>query len=141
MKEKIEKIVADFNAVADWEERYKKIIELGKKLPPLDESQRIEANRLKGCQSQLWLSAELKDGKVIFHADSDASIVKGIAALVIEAYSGGTPDEILQTKSEFLDRIGLKEHLTMNRSNGLSALLKQVSFYAMAFKAKLNMGK
>ena len=95
---------------------------------------------MKGCQSQVWLYATLDEGSVTFHADSDASIVKGIIATLLDVYSKASPDSILATKPDFLDEIGLREHLSMSRANGLSAMLKQISLYAMAFKAKMGMG-
>ena len=133
-------LILDFKRFNDWEERYKHLIDLGKKMVPMEESNRIPANIVKGCQSQVWLHAELKDdGKIYFQADSDASIVKGIIALLVGVYSGSTPDEILTTKPTFLEEIGLREHLSMSRANGLNSMMKQISFFAMAFKAKLAM--
>ena len=133
---RIAMIKNDFIQFPDWESRYKHLIDLGKKLAPMNEVLKIEANKIKGCQSQVWLSAEIEDGKIIFSADSDASIVKGIVALLVFVYSGSSPDEVLMTKPNFLEDIGLREHLSMSRANGLSSMLKQISFYAMAFKAQ-----
>nr|BDT28370.1 SufE family protein [Bacteriovorax sp. HI3] len=141
INERIAGLVADFKRFSDWEERYKHLIEIGKKMPAMDESNRIPANLVKGCQSQVWLHADLVDGKIFFQADSDASIVKGIVALLVGVYSGSTPDEILMTKPTFLEDIGLREHLSMSRANGLNSMMKQISFFAMAYKAKMQMQK
>lgn len=134
--ERVDQLLKEFEGVEDWEQRYKKIIQKGKNLTELPEEHRIESNKVKGCQSQVWLHAEMKDGKVHFSADSDAAIVKGIISLLLEVYSGATPDEILSMRPHFVDELGLRQHLSMNRSNGLSAMLKQISLYALAFKAK-----
>jgi cysteine desulfuration protein SufE len=136
--DRIKSIVDEFKKYSDWEDRYKHLITLGKNLPPMDESQKTESNKIKGCQSQVWLHAELSGDKILFSADSDASIVKGIIALLVQVYSGCSPDEILSIKPTFLEEIGLKEHLSMSRANGLTAMVKQISFYAMAFKIKLG---
>lgn len=142
VNDKIASIVSDFKRFSDWEERYKHLIELGKKMPAMDEVNRIPENLVKGCQSQVWIHADLNsDGRIIFQADSDASIVKGIIALLVGVYSGSTPDEILTTKPTFLEDIGLREHLSMSRANGLNSMMKQISFFAMAYKAKLMMNK
>jgi cysteine desulfuration protein SufE len=136
INQRIDEITQDFKRFHDWEERYKHLIDLGKKMPVMNEANRVEANLVKGCQSQVWLSAEMKDGKIYFDADSDASIVKGIIALLVQVYSGSTPDEILTTKPTFLENIGLREHLSMSRANGLTSMMKQISFFALAFKAR-----
>jgi len=141
ISKRIEQIKHDFSQFPDWESRYKHLIEIGKHLPIMDESQKVESNKIKGCQSQVWLFAEMNNGIISFTADSDASIVKGIVALLVIVYSGSTPDEILITKPQFLEDIGLREHLSMSRANGLTSMLKQITFYAMAFKAKSQMGK
>lgn len=130
-----------FIKIEDWQDRYKKIIDLGKSLPPMREEFKIETNKVKGCQSQVWLGVDFKDGLIYFEGDSDASIVKGIVALLLGVYSGSTPDEILSTKPTFIEDIGLKQHLSMSRSNGLNSMIKQITIYAMAFKAKLQMEK
>ncbi|MDD4974003.1 MAG: SufE family protein [Bacteriovorax sp.] len=137
--QRIEKLKNDFKNFGEWEARYKHLIELGKKMPPMKEEFKTEENKVKGCQSQVWLHAELIGDKIHFSADSDASIVKGIVALLVYVYSESTPDEILMTKPTFLEDIGLREHLSMSRANGLTSMVKQISFYAMAFKAKLQM--
>lgn len=138
---RIEKIKQDFARFAEWEGRYKHLIDLGKHMPVMNEEYRSEANKVKGCQSQVWLGARLEGERIVFEADSDASIVKGIVALLVFVYSGSTPDEILTTKPSFLEDIGLREHLSMSRANGLTSMVKQIQFYAMAFKAKLAMSK
>ena len=141
INDRINDLILDFKRFSDWEERYKHLIDLGKNMPSMGEVNRIPENLVKGCQSQVWLHAELVDGKINFQADSDASIVKGIIALLVGVYSGSTPDEILSTKPTFLEDIGLREHLSMSRANGLNSMMKQISFFAMAFKAKLAMQK
>lgn len=139
INERVDKLKSDFKSFGEWEARYKHLIEIGRKMPPMDESLKTEDNKIKGCQSQVWLHAELVGDKIHFVADSDASIVKGIVALLVYVYSDSTPDEILSMKPSFLEDIGLREHLSMSRANGLTAMVKQISFYAMAFKAKLQM--
>ncbi len=141
INQRIEKLKEDFERFSEWEGRYKHLIELGKKMPAMSEEFRSEGFKVKGCQSQVWLGAKLEGDKVHFEADSDASIVKGIIALLVYVYSESTPDEILATKPTFLEDIGLREHLSMSRANGLTSMVKQISFYAMAFKAKLQMSK
>lgn len=140
MDNHIKEIVEEFKKFSDWEERYKHLISMGKSLDTMPEEHHIEANKVKGCQSQVWLFAELKDGKVHYMGDSDAAIVKGIVALLLKAYSGLTPDEVLTLKQDFVDEIGLKQHLSMSRANGLSAMMKQIQMYAIAFKTKMQMG-
>lgn len=137
---RVEALVDQFKSFSDWEDKYKAIINLGKELEDLPEELRLESNKVKGCQSQVWLHGELEGDKVIFKADSDAAIVKGIIALLLKVYSNATPDEILSTKPEFLETIGLRQHLSMSRANGLSSMVKQISVYALAFKTKLSMG-
>lgn len=119
----------------DWEDRYKELIQLGKHLPAYPEDKRDEKFKVKGCQSQVWLYPEFKDGRVYLHADSDALLVKGIVGLLTSVYSDATPDEILATKPEFLKEVGITEHLSMNRSNGLAAMMKQIQMYAVVFKS------
>ncbi len=134
IKENQEKIVEEFEQFNDWEEKYTRIIKYGKELPPMPEGTKNEKNKIEGCQSQLWIHAEFKDGKVFFYADSDTVIVKGLIALLIKVYSGHTPKEILSTPPEFLSKIGIASHLSPSRRNGLSAMLKQIQLYAIAFK-------
>ncbi len=141
ISQKIQELVKTFTAFNSWEDRYKKLIELGKTLPGMSPEQQIEANKVKGCQSQVWLAARLENGKVFFSADSDASIVKGIIALLLSVYSGETPDTILACRPTFLEDIGLKQHLSMSRAGGLNAMMKQINLYALAFKAQIQMNK
>lgn len=141
--ERQQKLVHDMAQISDWEERYMKIIDMGKKLAPMDEAQKVEKNLIKGCQSQVWLHASLSDqGKVLLVGDSDALIVKGLVALVLEIFSNSTPSEILSDQATFLKEIGLDQHLSPSRSNGLHSMLKQVKMYALAFdyilKTKTN---
>jgi cysteine desulfuration protein SufE len=136
IKEKEANIITQFEHFEDWMDKYNLIIELGKEMEGLKEEFKTENRLIKGCQSQIWLHAEYKNGKIFFTADSDAIITKGIASLLIQVLSEETPDDILNTELEFIDRIGLKNHLSPNRSNGLVSMLKQMKLYAMAFKAK-----
>lgn len=137
---RVEQLKKEFEELSSWEDRYAHIIKLGKSLPELPEEHRLESNKIRGCQSQVWLFPELVEGKIFFHADSDASIVKGIISLLIEVYSNATPDEILSLRPDWLDEIGLRQHLSMSRANGLSSMLKQISMYAIAMQAKIKMG-
>lgn len=136
IKETQQEIVEEFALFDEWMDKYEYIIELGKDLPIIDEKYKIDENLIKGCQSKVWLHAELVDGKIIFTADSDAIITKGIVGLVIRVFSGHTPREIAETDLFFIDQIGLQEHLSPTRSNGLLAMLKQIKMYAIAFQAK-----
>ncbi len=136
LQHRMQSIVSEFSKIDNWEDRYKKIIDLGKALSSIDESHKVEGNKVKGCQSQVWLISKVKDGKVFFEADSDASIVKGIVALLLNVYSGSTCDEILNTPPTFLQEIGLREHLSPSRANGLNSMLKQMMMYAYAYKVK-----
>jgi len=131
-----EEIIEEFSTFDDWMDRYSLLIELGNSLEKLDDKYKVENNLIEGCQSRVWLYAEYVDGKIVFKAESDAVIVKGIIALLIRVLSGHTPDEILNADLYFVDKIGLKEHLSPTRSNGLVSMIKQIRFYAMAFKAK-----
>ena len=130
-----EQIVSEFSAFDDWMDKYSVLIDMGNELSPLDAKYKIQNNLIEGCQSRVWLQADSVDGKVIFSGDSDAVIVKGIVSLLIRVFSGHTPDEILSSDLYFIDAIGLKEHLSPTRSNGLVAMLKQMKLYALAFKA------
>ena len=136
IKEIQDSIVEDFSMFDDWMDRYAMLIEMGKECPIIDDKYRDEAHLINGCQSRVWLNAELKDGKVYYSADSDAVITKGIVNLLIKVFSGQTPEDILAADLSFLDEIGLKEHLSPTRSNGLLAMLKQMLLYAEAFKLK-----
>jgi cysteine desulfuration protein SufE len=138
IQEKQKRIIREFQILGDWQERYKYIIKLGQKLDPLDETYKVEENLVRGCQSQVWLIAELEDGKVVFKADSDAAITKGLVALMVRFYSNEDPDTIIATQPEFIKKIGMQEHLSPTRSNGLLSMIKQMKIYAMAFKSKLQ---
>ena len=132
-----EEIIEEFNAFDDWMDRYQLLIDLGSEQPPLEEQYKSDDNLIEGCQSRVWLQADLMpDGTVRFLAESDALIVKGIVSLLVKVYSGHTPDEILDNEPYFVEAIGLKEHLSPTRSNGLVSMIKQMRMYALAFKAK-----
>ena len=133
---KQEELVSDFSFYEDWTDKYEHIINLGKELPPLSEEYKVENNLIKGCQSKVWLHADLEDGKLIFKADSDAIITKGLVSMIVGVFSGHSPQEILDADLNFIDRIGLKEHLSPTRSNGLLSMVKQLKFYALAFSSK-----
>jgi len=130
-----DEVVDEFSFFDDWQERYKHIIELGRELPPLPDEFKTEDNLVRGCQSQVWLHAETRDdGSVYFQADSDALIVRGLVALTVRVYSGHPPAEVAATPPEFLERIGMSEHLSMTRANGLRALIKKIKIYALAYQ-------
>ena len=132
-----DKVIAEFSDFDDWMDRYQLLIDLGNEQAPLDEQYKTDQNLIEGCQSRVWLQADLQaDGTILFQAESDALIVKGIIALLIKVVSGHTPDEILDSELYFIDAIGLKEHLSPTRSNGLLSMVKQMRMYALAFKAK-----
>ncbi len=131
-------LIARFSAIPSWEDRYREIIQMGRNLPAFPEEHRLEKNKVKGCQSQVWLHARPENGRVYYVGDSDAAIVKGLISLVLEVYSGHTFDEIIATPATFVDGLGLGQHLSQSRANGLSAMLKQVKLYALAFKAMAN---
>nr|WP_321453442.1 SufE family protein [uncultured Carboxylicivirga sp.] len=132
-----DEIVEEFSVFDDWMDKYSYLIEIGNDLDGFQEENRLDNNLIEGCQSKVWLHADLKDGKIYYTADSDAIIVKGIVALLVRVMSGRTPDEILESDLSFVEKIGLKEHLSPTRSNGLVAMIKQIRLYALAFKAKL----
>jgi cysteine desulfuration protein SufE len=136
IEERGKTIASEFSLFSDWLEKYNYLIEMGKDLPMIDPKYKIKNNLITGCQSSVWLQAEYKDGKVYFSADSDAVITKGIVNLLIRAMSGITPDEIINADLEFIDEIGLKEHLSPTRSNGLVSMIKQMKMYALVFKTK-----
>lgn len=138
IKEIQDEIIAEFNDFDDWLDRYQLLIDLGGEQEPLPAEYKTDNNLIEGCQSRVWLQADYVDGKVLFSAESDAMIVKGIVSLLIKVYSGHTPDEILANEPYFVEAIGLKEHLSPTRSNGLLAMIKQMRLYALAFKAKNN---
>ena len=133
-----DEIIDEFLGFDDWLDRYQLLIDLGGDQEPLPEEYKNDSNLIEGCQSRVWLQADIVDGKVMFRAESDALIVKGIVSLLIKVYSGHTPDEILSTEPYFVEAIGLKEHLSPTRSNGLVAMIKQMKLYALAFKARMN---
>lgn len=130
-----DEIIEEFSEVDDWMDRYAMIIDLGNELPPIDECFKTPEHLIEGCQSRVWLNAELKDGKMYFTADSDAIIVKGIIALLIDVLNGHTPAEVADADLYFIDRIGLSENLSPTRSNGLLAMVRQMKMYAVAFRA------
>lgn len=134
--ERQEEIIEEFAFFEDWMQKYEHIIELGKELPLIDESQKIDDNLIKGCQSRVWLHAKYEDGKVEFTADSDAIITKGLVALVIRAMSGASPKEIVETDLSFISQIGLNDHLSPTRSNGLASMVKQMKIYGLAFSGQ-----
>lgn len=129
-------IVDEFTMFDDWMQRYEYIIDLGKALPLIDEQYKTEENIIKGCQSKVWLYAEENDGKIVFSADSDAILTKGIIAILIRAFSNQKATEILEANTNFIDDIGLKEHLSPTRANGLVSMIKQIKMYALAFSNK-----
>lgn len=133
-----DEIIEEFSELDDWMDRYQMLIDLGNEQDSLDELYKTEQNLIEGCQSRVWLQADYIDGKIHFQAESDALIVKGIIALLIKVVSDHTPDEILDSDLYFIERIGLKEHLSPTRSNGLLSMIKQIRMYALAFKAKNN---
>ena len=129
-------VIEEFSAFDDWMDKYALLIDLGNSLPPLEEKYKTESNLIEGCQSRVWLQADYEDGKIIFKGESDAVIVKGIVSLLINVLSGHTPQEILDTDLYFIEQIGLKEHLSPTRSNGLVAMVKQMRMYALAYRTK-----
>ena len=131
-----EEIIEEFAMFDDWMQKYDYLIELSKDIPLISEEYRLNENLIKGCQSKVWLHARVIDGKVIYTADSDAIITKGIAALLIRVLSEQKTEDIIENEMYFIDAIGLKEHLSMTRSNGLVSMIKQMKFYALAFQAK-----
>ena len=136
IKEIQEEIVDEFSMFDDWEERYQYVIDLGNSLPLIDEKYKTEENIIKGCQSKVWLHGDEQEGKVIFTADSDAILTKGIIAILIREFSNQKPADILEADTAFIDEIGLKEHLSPTRANGLVSMIKQIKMYALAFQAK-----
>lgn len=131
-----DQIIEEFSEFDDWMDKYALLIDLGNTLPPLNDKYKTESNLIEGCQSRVWLQADYKDGKIYFQGESDAVIVKGIVFLLIKVLSGHTPQEILDTDLYFIDKIGLKEHLSPTRSNGLVSMVKQMRLYALAFRSK-----
>ena len=131
-----DEIIDEFSVFDDWMDKYALLIDLGNSLPPIEEKYKTNENLIEGCQSRVWLQADYRDGRIWFEAESDAIIVKGIVSLLVRVLSGRTPDEILNADLYFIDRIGLTEHLSPTRSNGLVAMVKQMHLYALAFRAK-----
>ncbi|MCF8713707.1 SufE family protein [Joostella atrarenae] len=131
-------IVDEFSIFDDWLQRYEYMIELGKSLPLIDEDYKTEDNIIKGCQSKVWVHAELEGDKLVFTADSDAIITKGIIAILVRAFSNQSPKDIIEANTDFIDEIGLKEHLSPNRANGLVSMIKQLKLYAVAYQTQLN---
>lgn len=131
-----DEVIEEFSDFSDWMDKYQLLIDLGNEQEPLDNKYKTESNLIDGCQSRVWLQADYVDGKIIFTAESDALIVKGIIALLIRVLSGHTPQEIIAADLYFIDKIGLKEHLSPTRSNGLLAMVKQIRMYALAYKVK-----
>lgn len=133
-----DEIIEDFSQVEDWMDRYQMIIDLGEELEPIDESERTATNLIEGCQSSVWLVCEEHDGRLLFRGDSNALIVKGLVSLLLSVVSNHTPQEILDADLYFIQRIGLSEHLSPTRSNGLLAMVKQIRMYALAEKELLS---
>lgn len=139
--ERQEEIVEEFALFEDWMDKYEHLISLGKELPLIEEAHKLDQNLIKGCQSRVWLHAALENGKVQYKADSDAIITKGIISLMIRVFNDKSPAEINQAGLDFIDQIGLKEHLSPTRSNGLVSMVKQMKLYALAFQKQLENGK
>ncbi len=129
-----QEIVEEFSGFEDWMDKYAYLIEIGNEMTPMDAKYKIESNLIRGCQSRVWLHQEFTDGKIIFEAESDALIVKGLVALLLRIYSDRTPKEILESEPRFIDEIGLRQHLSPTRSNGLLAMVKQMKLYALAYE-------
>ena len=138
IKEIQNEIIDEFSMFDDWMQRYEYIIELGKSLPLINEEYKTEENLIKGCQSKVWLHGEEKDGNIVFTADSDAILTKGIIAILIRAFSNQKAEDIINADTQFIDDIGLKEHLSATRANGLVSMIKNIKMYALAFNAKNN---
>ena len=131
-------IVEEFELFDDWTDKYQYIIELGQKLPALDEKYKVEENKIKGCQSSVWLNSFEKDGLIFFEADSDSTFVKGEIGLLVRVLSGQKPEDILSTELGFIDAIGLRQHIAVTRANGLANMIKQMKLYALGYKTKSN---
>lgn len=141
IQETEEEIIDEFSFFESWQDKYEYIIELGKKLKDFPEDKRTEDNKVKGCQSSVWVVTRDEDGKIYFKADSDSTIVKGLIALLIRVLNGRTPEEILSSELGFIDKTGLKQHLAQTRANGLAAMIKQMKMYALAYKTKYESSK
>lgn len=133
-----EELIDEFAMFENWEERYQYMIDLGKTLPIIDEEYKTQENIIKGCQSKVWVHAEMDNDKVVFTADSDAIITKGIIAILIRVFSNQNPQDIIEADTGFIDEIGLKEHLSPTRANGLVSMIKQLKMYAIAYQTQLN---
>ena len=136
IQEKQNQIIDEFNFFQDWSEKYQYLIDLGKSLPDFDQNNRIDSNLINGCQSKVWLNSSFNDNIVIFEADSDAIISKGIISLLIRVFSGHNPKDILEANIDFIEKIGLNSHLSQTRANGLLSMVKQIKIYAIAYQAK-----
>src|SRR5690606_36491214 len=133
-----EELIDEFSMFEDWEERYQYMIDLGKSLPLIDDEYKTQEHLIKGCQSRVWVNAQMQNDKVIFTADSDAIITKGIIAILIRVFSNQSPKDIIDADTDFIDKIGLKEHLSPTRANGLVSMIKQFKLYAVAYQTQLN---
>ena len=131
-------ITEEFELFDDWSDKYQYIIELGQKLPKLDEKYKLDENKIKGCQSSVWLNSFEKDGNIFFEADSDSTFVKGEIALLIRALSGQKPEDIVKTELKFIDEIGLRQHIAVTRANGLAYMIKQMKLYALGYQNQVN---
>jgi cysteine desulfuration protein SufE len=138
VKEIQDEIVEDFGLFDDWTEKYQYIIELGQKMEAFPENERTEQNKIRGCQSNVWMVAENRNGRIVYKADSDSSIVKGLAAMLVKVLSGQRAEEIVNADLKFIDDIGLSQHLAQTRANGLAAMVKQMKLYAIAFQSKVS---
>ena len=133
-----DELVEEFSLFGDWMEKYENIIQMGKELPLIEERYKKDENLIKGCQAKVWLHADYKDGKILFSADSDAIITKGLVSMVVRVLTNHTPQEIVEADLYFVDKIGLKEHLSVTRSNGLLSMIKQMKMYALALESRVN---
>ena len=133
-----DEIIDEFDFLEEWLDRYQLIIDYGKELPPMNESDKVDKNLIDGCQSKVWFTCRVEEGKIYFSGDSDAILVKGIVGLLLQVLSGHTPQEIIDADLYFIDRIGLREHLSPTRSNGIVAMLKQLKLYALAYSQQAN---
>ncbi len=138
IKEQQDEIIADFEFLESWDDKYEYIIQLGKELPPIDPQFKTDDNLIRGCQSRVWMHADIRDGRLFFTADSDAVITKGLVSLVIIVLSGHTPKEIVDAELYFIDAIGLSSHLSPTRSNGLLSMVKQIKLYALGYLKKMG---
>ena len=131
-------IIDDFSLMEEWDDKYAYIIELGKKIPAIADEHKVDSNIIRGCQSKVWMVSRLEGKQVFFEADSDAMIVKGLVSLLLKTYSGRTPEEIISIEPYFIEKIGMRQHLSMTRSNGLSSMVKNMKLHALAYKSKLD---